>query len=105
MAEAQASIGVIGGSGLYAMPGLTEVEEVTLDTPFGAPSDTYTIGTLAGQRVAFLPRHGRGHRLLPTELPVQANIYGFKRLGVTHLLSVSAVGSMREAIRPLDLVV
>ncbi len=105
MAGARASIGVIGGSGLYAMPGLTDVEEVTLATPFGAPSDAYTIGTLSGQRVAFLPRHGRGHRLLPTELPVQANIYGFKLLGVTHLLSVSAVGSMREEIRPLDLVV
>ena len=105
MAGARASIGVIGGSGLYAMPGLTDVEEVTLATPFGAPSDAYTLGTLAGQRVAFLPRHGRGHRLLPTDVPVQANIYGFKMLGATHLLSVSAVGSMREEIRPLDLVV
>jgi 5'-methylthioadenosine phosphorylase len=105
MAEARATIGVIGGSGLYAMPGLSDVEEVTLATPYGAPSDAYTIGTLVGRRVAFLPRHGRGHRILPSELPVQANIYGFKQLGVTHLLSVSAVGSMREELRPLDLVV
>lgn len=105
MAEARASIGVIGGSGLYAMPGLIDIEEVALATPFGAPSDVYTIGTLAGQRVAFLPRHGRGHRFTPTELPTPANIYGFKMLGVTHLLSISAVGSMREEIRPLDLVV
>lgn len=105
VAEARASIGVIGGSGLYQMPGLTDIEEAALETPFGAPSDSYTLGTLAGQRVAFLPRHGRGHRLSPTEIPARANIYGFKRLGVTHLLSVSAVGSMREEIRPLDLLV
>jgi 5'-methylthioadenosine phosphorylase len=105
MAEARATIGVIGGSGLYQMPGLTDIEEATLETPFGAPSDAYTIGTLAGQRVAFLPRHGRGHRINPSELPVQANIYGFKLLGVTHLLAVSAVGSMKEEIAPLDLVV
>jgi 5'-methylthioadenosine phosphorylase len=105
MSEARATIGVIGGSGLYQMPGLTDIEEVALDTPFGRPSDAYTIGTLAGERVAFLPRHGRGHRINPTELPVQANIYGFKLLGVSHLLSVSAVGSMKLEIAPLDLVV
>jgi 5'-methylthioadenosine phosphorylase len=105
MAQPRATIGVIGGSGLYQMPGLTDVEEVALDTPFGAPSDAYTVGTLAGERVAFLPRHGRGHRLLPGELPVQANIYGFKLLGVSRIVSVSAVGSMRIEIAPLDLVV
>jgi len=105
MAEARATIGVIGGSGLYQMPGLTDIEEVTLETPFGAPSDAYTIGSLAGERVAFLPRHGRGHRISPTELPVQANIYGFKQLGVRHLLSISAVGSMKLEIAPLDLVI
>jgi 5'-methylthioadenosine phosphorylase len=105
MAQPRATIGVIGGSGLYQMPGLTDVEEVALDTPFGAPSDAYTVGTLAGERVAFLPRHGRGHRLLPSEVPVQANIYGFKLLGVSRIVSVSAVGSMRTEIAPLDLVV
>jgi 5'-methylthioadenosine phosphorylase len=105
MAQPRATIGVIGGSGLYQMPGLTQIEEVALDTPFGAPSDAYTIGTLAGERVAFLPRHGRDHRLTPTELPAQANIYGFKLLGVSRVVAVSAVGSMREEIAPLDLVV
>ncbi|MCC6628854.1 MAG: S-methyl-5'-thioadenosine phosphorylase [Chloroflexi bacterium] len=105
MAEPRATIGVIGGSGLYQMPGLEQIEEVALDTPFGAPSDAYTIGTIAGERVAFLPRHGRGHRIPPTEIPVQANIYGFKMLGVSQVLSVSAVGSMKLEIEPLDLVV
>lgn len=105
MATPRAAIGVIGGSGLYQMAGLTNVEEVSLSTPFGTPSDAYTIGTLAGERVAFLPRHGRGHRIMPSEIPVQANIYGFKELGVTQLISVSAVGSMQEEIAPLDLVV
>ena len=102
---AEAKIGVIGGSGLYDIEGFSDVEEVTLNTPFGQPSDAITIGTLAGKRVAFLPRHGRGHRLSPSELPVQANIYALKMLGVEQIISVSAVGSMRNEIAPLDLVV
>ncbi len=105
MPEAQATIGVIGGSGLYHMPELTDVEEVTVDTPFGPPSDSLSIGTLAGQRVAFLPRHGRGHRISPTNLPVRANIWALKSLGVRQLISVSAVGSLRDEIAPLDIVV
>ena len=78
----QAEIGIIGGSGLYSMPGLSEVREVSLETPFGAPSDAYVLGTLAGRSVAFLARHGRGHRFMPTELNYRANIHGFKQLGV-----------------------
>jgi 5'-methylthioadenosine phosphorylase len=101
----EARIGVIGGSGLYQIEGLTEVEEFYPDTPRGKPSYAMTIGTLEGQRVAFLPRHGRGHRISPTDLPFQANIYAMKMLGVRWLISVSAVGSMREEIAPLDLVV
>ena len=95
-----ATIGVIGGSGLYAMAGLEDVEEVRLTTPFGAPSDTFVIGTLGQQRVAFLPRHGRGHRLNPSEVPARANVYAFKELGVSSLISVSAVGSLREDYAP-----
>ncbi len=95
-----ATIGVIGGSGLYDMPGLVDREEITLDTPFGAPSDSFHIGTLEGRRVAFLPRHGRGHRLLPGEVPSRANMYAFKQLGVERLVSVSAVGSLREELPP-----
>jgi 5'-methylthioadenosine phosphorylase len=102
---AQATIGVIGGSGLYAMEGLEDQETVELDTPFGVPSDRYVVGTVAGQRVAFLPRHGVGHRLTPTEVPSRANIYGFKQLGVRYLLSVSAVGSLREEYAPGHVVV
>jgi 5'-methylthioadenosine phosphorylase len=102
---AQATIGVIGGSGLYAMPDLENVETVNLETPFGTPSDAYVLGDLAGQRVAFLPRHGRGHRLLPTEVPSRANIYGFKQLGVQYLISVSAVGSLQEAYSPGQVVI
>ncbi|NNF99413.1 MAG: S-methyl-5'-thioadenosine phosphorylase [Desulfobacteraceae bacterium] len=98
-------IGIIGGSGVYDMEQLSDVEEVTLKTPFGNPSDSYLVGTLENQRVAFLPRHGRGHRILPTELNYRANIFGFKLLGVTHILSVTAVGSLREDIHPLDIVV
>ncbi|MCP4401255.1 MAG: S-methyl-5'-thioadenosine phosphorylase [bacterium] len=98
-------IGVIGGSGLYEMESLTDIERRHIETPFGEPSDEYLIGTLEGQRVAFLPRHGRGHRLLPSELNFRANIYGFKMLGVEHIISVSAVGSLREDIAPLDVVV
>jgi len=93
-------IGIIGGSGLYEMEGLTRLEEHTLDTPFGAPSDTYVSGVLHGREVIFLPRHGKGHRLLPSEIPFRANVWGMKKLGVTHLLSVSAVGSLREEIAP-----
>jgi 5'-methylthioadenosine phosphorylase len=99
------SIGVIGGSGLYAMEGLEDIERVTLSTPFGDPSDAYVIGRLAGQRVAFLPRHGVGHRLSPSEVPSRANIYGFKQLGVQYLISVSAVGSLREEYAPGQIVI
>ena len=98
-------IGIIGGSGLYEMEELTDVEHVSLETSFGDPSDAYVLGTLNGVRVAFLSRHGRGHRLSPTELNFQANIYGFKKLGVEHLISVTAVGSLKENIHPLDIVI
>lgn len=104
MSYPQARIGVIGGSGLYQMADLADTVEVQFNTPFGPPSDALVIGTLAGERVAFLPRHGRGHRLLPTELPFQANIYAMKMLGVEYLLSASAVGSLREEYRPRDIV-
>ena len=100
-----AQIGIIGGSGLYHMPGLTHVHEVKQSTPFGDPSDAYVLGTLEGHKVAFLARHGRGHRLLPTELNFRANIYGFKQLGVDRVLSVSAVGSLKEEHKPLDFVI
>lgn len=93
-------IGVIGGSGLYHMEDLENHRTLSLDTPFGKPSDSYHVGTLKGKPIAFLPRHGSGHRLMPTELPFQANIHGFKQLGVDHLISVSAVGSMKEEIAP-----
>src|SRR5947208_12586357 len=98
-------IGIIGGSGLYDMAELTDREEQTLTTPFGAPSGPYILGTLRGTRVAFLARHGAGHRILPTELNFRANIYGFKVLGVERILSASAVGSLKEEYRPLDIVV
>lgn len=97
---AQAEIGIIGGSGLYTMPGLSDTQEVRLETPFGAPSDAYVLGTLEGHKVAFLSRHGRGHRILPQELNFRANIYGFKQLGVERILSVSAVGSLKEELEP-----
>ncbi|MCW1967037.1 MAG: S-methyl-5'-thioadenosine phosphorylase [Anaerolineae bacterium] len=96
---------VIGGSGLYAMPGLSDVSEHRISTPFGDPSDVIVIGTLAGVRVAFLPRHGRGHRLTPSEVPYRANIYALKHLGVKHIVSVSACGSLREHLKPCDIVV
>jgi 5'-methylthioadenosine phosphorylase len=102
---AEARIGVIGGSGLYQMEGLEDVEEVRLETPFGDPSDAYVVGKLAGKPVAFLARHGVGHRLLPSELNFRANLFGFKVLGVEHILSASAVGSLKEDIHPLDIVV
>lgn len=104
MATRTARLGVIGGSGLYAMPGLSRVERVEISTPFGAPSDALTIGELDGVSVAFLPRHGRGHRLSPTEVPARANIYALKSVGVERVLSISAVGSLREEYAPLDLV-
>jgi 5'-methylthioadenosine phosphorylase len=98
-------IGVIGGSGLYEMDGLTNVRKARVATPFGKPSDDYIVGTLFGRRVAFLPRHGRGHRVMPTDINYQANIYGMKKLGVERIISVSAVGSMKEEIKPGDIVV
>ena len=98
-------IGIIGGSGLYDMTELTDREETTVTTPFGEPSGPYMIGTLRGKRVAFLARHGAGHRILPSELNFRANIYGFKVLGVERLLSASAVGSLKEEYKPLDLLV
>ena len=101
----QAKIGIIGGSGLYQMPELTDIDEIELQTPFGSPSDKFILGTLEGQRVAFLPRHGRGHRFTPTEVPFRANIYGMKLLGVERILSASAVGSLQEKYAPLDMVI
>jgi len=101
----EAKIGIIGGSGFYEMEGLSDIEEITVDTPFGKPSDAFLLGTLEGVRVAFLARHGRGHRLLPTELPFRANIYAMKLLGVERIISVSAVGSLQEKYAPLDIVI
>ncbi len=101
----QAVIGVIGGSGLYEIEGLTDVQEVSLETPFGAPSDVYITGTLGEAKMVFLPRHGRGHRLLPSEVNYRANIYGMKTLGVERIISVSAVGSMKEEIVPGQIVI
>ena len=97
-------IGIIGGSGLYQMDGLTQVEEVEVETPFGKPSDAYRVGTLEGRRVVFLARHNRNHSILPSELNFRANIYGLKKLGVEWILSASAVGSLREDLQPLDIV-
>jgi 5'-methylthioadenosine phosphorylase len=97
-------IGIIGGSGLYQMAGLSEIEEIEIDTPFGKPSDAYRIGALEGRRVAFLARHNRNHTIMPSELNFRANIYGFKKLGVEWILSASAVGSLKEDLRPLDIV-
>ena len=99
------NIGIVGGSGLYQMPELKNVREVQMDTPFGKPSDAFIVGELEGVTVAFLPRHGRGHKLLPTELPFRANIYAMKLLGVEYILSVSAVGSLQEKYAPTDMVV
>lgn len=98
-------IGVIGGSGVYQMEALTDIEEVVLETPFGAPSDAYVTGTMVGQRVAFLARHGRGHRVSPSRVNYRANIYGFKMLGVEYLIGVSACGSLREDIAPGHIVI
>ena len=102
---AEARIAVIGGSGLYHIEGLRDTEKLRPKTPFGPPSDVITVGTLEGGRVAFLPRHGRGHRISPTVLPVPANIYALKSLGVEFIISANACGSMKEEIAPLDVVV
>ncbi len=102
---AEGLIGIIGGSGLYEMEGLESIEERRIDTPFGPPSDAYIMGLLEGRRVAFLARHGRGHRLMPSELNFRANIFGFKLLGAERVISASAVGSMREDLPPLDIVI
>ncbi|WP_263368203.1 S-methyl-5'-thioadenosine phosphorylase [Edaphobacter bradus] len=101
----KAEIGIIGGSGLYAMPGLTNVREEKLTTPFGEPSDAFVLGELEGRKVAFLARHGRGHRISPSELNFRANIYAMKMLGVERILSVSAVGSLKEEHKPTDFVI
>ena len=101
----QAEIGIIGGSGLYSMPGFTDVRELRQQTPFGDPSDAFMLGRLEGRKVAFLARHGRGHRILPTELNFRANIYGFKQLGVERIISISAVGSLKEEHKPMEFVI
>jgi 5'-methylthioadenosine phosphorylase len=101
----EAQVGVIGGSGVYEIEGLSHVERIALETPFGRPSDSLVVGTLAGVGVAFIPRHGRGHRISPSELPARANIWALKSLGVTHVLSISAVGSLREDFAPRDVVI
>src|ERR1700730_16441834 len=101
----QAKFGIIGGSGLYQMPELKDIDEIEVDTPFGSPSHKFILGTLEGERVVFLPRHGRGHRFTPTEVPFRANIYGMKLLGVERILSASAVGSLQEKYAPLDMVI
>jgi 5'-methylthioadenosine phosphorylase len=100
-----AEVGIIGGSGIYNMPGISKVREVRVVTPFGKASDAYILGELEGRKVAFLARHGRGHRLLPSELNFRANIYGFKKLGVDRIISLSAVGSLREDFKPMDMVI
>jgi 5'-methylthioadenosine phosphorylase len=101
----QAEIGIIGGSGLYSMPGLSKTKELRIKTTFGQPSDAYVLGILEGRKVAFLARHGRGHRILPTELNFRANIYGFKQLGVDRIVSISAVGSLKEEHKPLEFLI
>ncbi|MEM6402229.1 MAG: S-methyl-5'-thioadenosine phosphorylase [Cyanobacteria bacterium P01_D01_bin.116] len=101
----QAQIGVIGGSGLYKMDALKDIEEIEVETPFGKPSDALIVGKLEGTQVAFLPRHNRNHTLLPSELPFRANIYAMKKLGVEYIISASAVGSLKEKVKPLDMVV
>jgi 5'-methylthioadenosine phosphorylase len=105
MTQANATIGILGGSGLYHMEALEDIEELHLTTPFGDPSDAIVLGTIDGTRVAFLARHGRGHHMLPSELPYRANIYAMKLLGVKYLISASAVGSLKEEVKPLDIVV
>jgi 5'-methylthioadenosine phosphorylase len=100
----QVDIGILGGTGLYEIKGITDVRELRLETPFGPPSDAFFLGTLAGKRVAFLSRHGRGHRLLPSDINFLANIYGFKMLGVGRIIAVNSCGSLKEEIRPRDIV-
>ncbi len=104
-ANDQTRLAIIGGSGLYDFPGLTDRRELDIETPFGRPSDSIVTGTVSGAKVAFLPRHGRGHRISPTHLPARANIYALKTLGVERILSVSAVGSLKEELKPLDMVI
>ena len=101
----QVDLGILGGTGLYEIEGLKVIEEICLETPFGEPSDAYILGVLEGKKIVFLSRHGRGHRILPYELNYRANIYGFKMLGVERIISISAVGSLKEEIRPKDIVV
>ncbi|WP_263359144.1 S-methyl-5'-thioadenosine phosphorylase [Acidicapsa ligni] len=101
----KAEIGIIGGSGLYSMPGLKDIREESIETPYGAPSDSFILGNLEGRKVAFLARHGRGHKLLPSELNFRANIYAMKLLGVDRIISVSAVGSLKEEHKPTDFVI
>ncbi|OLT58614.1 S-methyl-5'-thioadenosine phosphorylase [Moorena bouillonii] len=101
----KAQIGIIGGSGLYKMAALKDVQEVPIETPFGSPSDALMVGTLEGTTVAFLSRHGRNHHLMPSELPFRANIYAMKQLGVEYIISASAVGSLQEEVKPLDMLV
>ncbi len=105
MSGSEGLIGVIGGSGIYQMEGLVDVEEIRVDTPYGSPSDAIILGTLSGRRCAFLPRHGRGHRLLPREVPSHANLYALKSLGCDWVLALSAVGSLKEDVRPRDVVI
>jgi 5'-methylthioadenosine phosphorylase len=100
----QAEIGILGGTGLYEIEGIRVIDEIDLETPFGGPSDSFVLGTLEGRRAVFLSRHGGGHRLLPSEINYRANIYGFKMLGVERIISVSSVGSLKEEIRPMDIV-
>src|SRR5690606_12441446 len=99
------AIGIVGGRGLYNMEALEDRREVAVETPWGSPSDSYVLGKIGGREVAFLARHGRGHRIIPSNLPFRANIYGFKELGVEWLLSFSAVGSLKEELAPLDFVI
>jgi len=101
----QAKIGVIGGTGLYDIEGLTDIEEVSINTPFGKPSDAITIGKLEGVGIAFLPRHGKGHHILPTEIPARANIYALKLLGVEHIIAINSAGSFKQEIKPGDMVI
>lgn len=100
----QVDIGILGGTGLYEVEGLKNIREISLETPFGAPSEVYVLGELEGKRVAFLSRHGQGHRILPSEINYRANIYGFKMLGASRVISISAVGSLKEKIKPQDIV-
>jgi 5'-methylthioadenosine phosphorylase len=101
----QAKIGVIGGSGLYDIEGMADIEEVNIDTPFGKPSDTIVVGRLGGVKAAFLPRHGRGHRIPPTDVPMRANIYALKSLGVEHIIGINSAGSLKEEFKPGELVI